>query len=103
LLGWLRSCESSVWGNLKRRDADVLLAILYNVAIASGAYDVYDSEETGMSLKESRVVPMKRTVAPAEGERTKRVAARESRSLGVSSMWMVSVVLVMGSEGMSGV
>lgn len=56
-----------------------------------------------MSLKESRVVPMKSTVAPAEGERTKRVAARESRSLGVSSMWIVSVVLMTGSEGMSGV
>ena len=49
------------------------------------------------------MVPMKRTVAPAEGDRTKRVAARESRSLGVSSMWMVSVVLVIGLEGMSGV
>jgi hypothetical protein len=31
-------------------------------------------------LKESRVVPINRTVAPAEGERTKRVAASESRS-----------------------
>lgn len=49
------------------------------------------------------MVPIKRTVAPAEGDRTKRVAARESRSLGVSSMWMVSVVLVIGLEGMSGV
>lgn len=46
---------------------------------------------------------MKRTVAPAEGERTKRVAARESRACGVSSMWMLSVILVIGSEGMSGV
>jgi hypothetical protein len=46
---------------------------------------------------------MKSTVAPAEGERTKRVAASESRSLGVSSMWIVSVVLVTGCEGMSGV
>jgi hypothetical protein len=64
---------------------------------------VYDREETGMLLNESRVVPMKRTVAPAEGERTKRVAARESRSLGVSSTWMLFVVFVTGSEGMSGV
>lgn len=56
-----------------------------------------------MLLKESRVVPMKSTVAPAEGDRTKRVAASESRSLGVSSMWIVSVVLMTGSEGMSGV
>jgi hypothetical protein len=71
--------------------------------MASGAYDVYDSDETALSLNESRVVPMKRTVAPALGERTKRAAAGESRSLGVSSMWMVSVVLVTGSEGMSGV
>jgi hypothetical protein len=39
-----------------------------------------------MLLNESRVVPMKRTVAPADGERTKRVAAKESRSFGVSSM-----------------
>lgn len=64
---------------------------------------MYDRDETAFSLKESRVVPIKRTVAPAEGERTKRVAERESRSLGVSSMWIVSVVLVMGSEGISGV
>jgi hypothetical protein len=64
---------------------------------------VYDREETAISLNESRVVPMKSTVAPAEGDRTKWVAARESRSLGVSSTWMVSVVLVTGSEGMSGV
>lgn len=56
-----------------------------------------------MSLKESRVVPMKSTVAPAEGERTKRVAASESRLWGVSSTWMVSVVFVIGSEGISGV
>jgi len=48
-------------------------------------------------------VPMKRTVAPALADRTKRVAASESRSLGVSSTWIVSVILVTGSEGMSGV
>lgn len=48
-------------------------------------------------------MPMKSTVAPAEGERTKRVAARESRACGVSSMWIVSVILVTGEEGMSGV
>ena len=47
-------------------------------------------------------MPMKRTVAPAEGERTKRVADRESRSWGVSSTWILSVVFVTGSEGMSG-
>jgi hypothetical protein len=82
---------------------NVLLAILYRVAIASGVYDVYAREDTALSLNESRVVPMKSTVAPADGERTKRVAARESRSCGVSSMWIVSVVLVMGSVGMSGV
>lgn len=46
---------------------------------------MYDRELTGRSLKESRVVPMKRTVAPAEGERTNFVRASESRSLGVSS------------------
>lgn len=47
-------------------------------------------------------MPMKRTVAPAEGERTKRVAASESRSWGVISTYMVSVDFVTGSEGMSG-
>jgi hypothetical protein len=39
-----------------------------------------------MLLKESLVVPMKRTVAPADGDRTNLVAARESSALGVSSM-----------------
>ena len=46
---------------------------------------------------------MKRTVAPALGERTKRVQERESRVLGVSSIWMFEVVRVIGSVGMSGV
>ena len=73
--------------------------------MASGAYEVYASDETGRSLNESRVVPMKRTVAPAEGERTNDVAAEWSRELGVSSTWMVdsAFVRVMGEEGMSGV
>ena len=47
-------------------------------------------------------MPMNRTVAPADGERTNLVADKESRSCGVSSTWMVSVVLVTGSDGMSG-
>ena len=48
-------------------------------------------------------MPMKSTVAPAEGERTNEVADRESRAWGVSSTWMVGVVRVTGLGGSSGV
>lgn len=48
------------------------------------------------------MLPMKSTVAPAEGERTKWLAESEERVCGVSSMWIVSVVLVTGSVGMEG-
>lgn len=57
---------------------------------------MYDKPETGRLLNESRVVPMKRVVAPAEGERTNVVAEREFSGSGVSSMWMFEVVFVMG-------
>lgn len=63
---------------------------------------MYDREDTGRSLKLSRVLPMKRTVAPAEGERTNCVAVREERVCGVREMWIVGVSLITASVGMAG-
>lgn len=51
----------------------------------------------------SRVLPMKRTVAPAEGERTKEMEVWGERGCGVSSMWVVGVVWMMGEEGIEAV
>lgn len=45
---------------------------------------------------------MKRTVAPADGERTKEMASEVERACGVRETWILSVILVTGSEGSEG-